>query len=216
MGLSDDVPGTSDETGERTVLNEASAHTSPEERHEATGFTIAAPITTDDPEVVTVPYEYDRAASSAPDRGDEILGRAIIPIADDDAAEGSEITVPKESTQAASLAEINVVGVHTSSASPTPPSEQSAPSASATDTDFIRRTAKQRKSDLCEYRATFLPLPKIIDRKPVFISRTTRDRLDRIVRLLGERGMSVSGLVENIALHHLAVHEADIEHWRKM
>jgi hypothetical protein len=45
--------------------------------------------------------------------------------------------------------------------------------------------------------------PRIEDRKPVFVSRHTRARLDRIVRLLGERGMSVSGLIENIALHHL-------------
>jgi hypothetical protein len=48
------------------------------------------------------------------------------------------------------------------------------------------------------------------------VSGAVRDRLDRIVRLLGERGMSVSGLIENIALHHLTIHEADIEHWRKM
>jgi hypothetical protein len=111
------------------------------------------------------------------------------------------------------------VGAHTS---PTQSSDQPAPSARGeeirptADSDSIRRTVKQRKSDLCEYRATFLPVPRIKDRKPVFVSGEVRDRLDRIVRLLGERGMSVSGLVENIALHHLAVHEADIEHWRKM
>jgi hypothetical protein len=61
-----------------------------------------------------------------------------------------------------------------------------------------------------------MPIPKIEDRKPVFVSRATRDRLDRIVRLLGERGMSVSGLIENIARHHLVIHETDIEYWRKM
>ena len=58
--------------------------------------------------------------------------------------------------------------------------------------------------------------PRIEDRKPVFVSRATRDRLDRIVRLLGERGMSVSGLIENIARNHLDTHEPDVEHWRRM
>jgi hypothetical protein len=110
------------------------------------------------------------------------------------------------------------VGAHTT---PTPQSDQSVPNTyedtcSTADTDPIRRTSKQRKNDLNEYRATFLPVPRIKDRKPVFVSSEVRDKLDRIVRLLGERGMSVSGLVENIALHHLSVHEADIEHWRKM
>jgi hypothetical protein len=106
--------------------------------------------------------------------------------------------------------------------SPTPPCDQHTPSAYGentrliTDSDPIRRTSKQRKSDLNEYRATFMNVPKIKNRKPVFVSGAVRDRLDRIVRLFGERGMSVSGLVENIALHHIAVYEADIEHWRKM
>jgi hypothetical protein len=84
------------------------------------------------------------------------------------------------------------------------------------DTDPARRTMKQRKSALDEYRRRYMPIPRIEDRKPVFVCRTTRDRLDRIVRLLGERGMSVSGLIENIARHHLDIHEADIEYWRKM
>ena len=63
---------------------------------------------------------------------------------------------------------------------------------------------------------TFLPVPSIEDRKPVFLSRSTRDALDRIVRMFGERKMSVSGLVENIARQHLAIYGEDIEAWRKL
>ena len=102
---------------------------------------------------------------------------------------------------------------------PTEPSEVPAstePPAQSTETADTRRTVKQRRSELDEYRRRFMQTPRIEDRKPVFISRSTRDRLDRIVRLLGERGMSVSGLVENLARHHLAAHESDIECWRKM
>ena len=81
----------------------------------------------------------------------------------------------------------------------------------------IRRiSGKQRRASLEEYKDTFLPVPSIEDRKPVFLSRSTRDALDRIVRMFGERKMSVSGLVENIARQHLATYGEDIEAWRKL
>ena len=81
----------------------------------------------------------------------------------------------------------------------------------------IRRiSGKQRRASLEEYKETFLPVPSIEDRKPVFLSRSTRDALDRIVRMFGERKMSVSGLVENIARQHLATYGEDIEAWRKL
>ena len=82
---------------------------------------------------------------------------------------------------------------------------------------IVRRiSGKQRRASLEEYKETFLPVPSIEDRKPVFLSRSTRDALDRIVRMFGERKMSVSGLVENIARQHLATYGEDIEAWRKL
>ncbi len=81
----------------------------------------------------------------------------------------------------------------------------------------VRRiSGKQRRASLEEYKEAFLPVPSIEDRKPVFLSRSTRDALDRIVRMFGERRMSVSGLVENIARQHLTTYEEDIEAWRKL
>ena len=79
-----------------------------------------------------------------------------------------------------------------------------------------RVSGKQRRASLEEYKAMFLPVPSIEDRKPVFLSRDTRDALDRIVSLFGSRRMSVSGLMENIARHHLATYREDIEAWRKL
>lgn len=82
---------------------------------------------------------------------------------------------------------------------------------------IIRRiSSKQRRLSLDEYRSTFLQVPKIADRKPVFVSHEVRDRLDRIVRYFGGRGMSVSGLVENLVRHHLTAYENDIDQWRKL
>ena len=81
----------------------------------------------------------------------------------------------------------------------------------------VRRiSGKQRRASLEEYRETFLPVPVIEDRKPIFLSRSTRDALDRIVRMFGGRKMSVSGLVENIARQHLAAYGEDIDAWRKL
>lgn len=81
----------------------------------------------------------------------------------------------------------------------------------------VRRiSGKQRRASLEEYKEAFLLVPSIEDRKPVFLSRSTRDALDRIVRMFGGRRMSVSGLVENIARQHFATYGEDIEAWRKL
>ena len=42
------------------------------------------------------------------------------------------------------------------------------------------------------------------------------DRLDRVVRILGGRRMSVLGIIENIVRHHLSLYEEDFEAWRKL
>jgi len=79
-----------------------------------------------------------------------------------------------------------------------------------------RVSNRQRKLSLDEYRSTFLQVPKIEDRKPVFVSCGVRDRLDEFVRKLGKRKMSVSGLLENIARQHLEIYSEDFEQWRKL
>jgi len=79
-----------------------------------------------------------------------------------------------------------------------------------------RISGKQRKESLEEYKETFLQPPKIEDRKPVFVSREVRDRLDEVVRKLGGRRMSVSGLVENLVRHHLLIYKEDFEAWKKL
>lgn len=93
------------------------------------------------------------------------------------------------------------------------------PSSGATEEVAIpqkRISSKQRKLSLDEYRTTFLQVPKITDRKPVFVSGEVRDSLDRIVRYFGGRGMSASGLVENLVRLHLETYREDIGQWRKL
>ena len=79
-----------------------------------------------------------------------------------------------------------------------------------------RVSGKQRRLSLEEYRITYLKVPVIIDRKPVFVSCEVRDRLEDYVRKLGGRKMSVSGLLENIARQHLETYDTDFEQWRKL
>ena len=79
-----------------------------------------------------------------------------------------------------------------------------------------RISSKQRKESLEEYRQAFLTVPKLEDRKPVFISREVRDELEEIVRKLGGRRMSVSGFIENLARHHLEIYRQDVEMWKKL
>ena len=68
---------------------------------------------------------------------------------------------------------------------------------------IISEEKMEKKEQTLDYRKTFLTAPKLEDRKPVFISRETRDSLDKIARRLGDRKMSVSGFLENMAKHHL-------------
>lgn len=83
-------------------------------------------------------------------------------------------------------------------------------------TPRCRVSSRQRRLSLDEYRTAFLQVPKIEDRKPIFVSCEIRDRLDEFVRKLGSRRMSVSGLLENIARQHLEIYSEEFEQWRKL
>lgn len=96
--------------------------------------------------------------------------------------------------------------------------EEAALKADAPEVRTIARriSGKQRRLSLEEYRTAYLQVPKITNRKPVFLSGEVRDRLDEIVRRLGGRGLSVSGLLENLARQHLIAYGNDIAQWRKL
>lgn len=136
----------------------------------------------------------------------------VVPVTDE-TSEHTAHTAPIPSAEPDESSDLPVVNADTADSRDSTDSIDTRPGA---DSDQTRRTVKQRRSDLDEYKRRYMQTPRIEDRKPVFVSRATRDRLDRIVRLLGERGMSVSGLIENIARHHLDTHEPEVEHWWKM
>ena len=79
-----------------------------------------------------------------------------------------------------------------------------------------RISHKQRQESLESYREAFLTHHKIIDRKAAYLSRSTWERLEFVVRRLGDYGANVSSFLECIALRHLEEYSEDIEHWRKL
>ena len=79
-----------------------------------------------------------------------------------------------------------------------------------------RVTNKQRRLSFEEYRSVYLPVPKIENRMPVFISASLRDELDKIARRLGGKRMSASGIVENMVKHHLITYGDELKEWYKL
>lgn len=77
-------------------------------------------------------------------------------------------------------------------------------------------SSKQRRLSLDEYGTVFLPVPKIDHPKPVFISESLRDELDKVARRLGGKRMSASGIVENMVKHHFGIYGEDMEQWFKL
>lgn len=79
-----------------------------------------------------------------------------------------------------------------------------------------RISHKQRQESLESYREAFLLPHKIIDRKATYLSRSTWERLEFVVRRLGDYGSNVSSFLECIALRHLEEYSEEIERWRKL
>ena len=79
-----------------------------------------------------------------------------------------------------------------------------------------RVSSKQRRLSFEEYRSVYLPVPKIENRMPVFISASLRDELDKITRRLGGKRMSASGIVENMVRHHLITYGDEMKEWYKL
>ena len=79
-----------------------------------------------------------------------------------------------------------------------------------------RVSSKQRRLSFEEYHSVYLPVPKIENRMPIFISASLRDELDKIARRLGGKRMSASGIVENMVKHHLITYGDELKEWYKL
>ena len=75
---------------------------------------------------------------------------------------------------------------------------------------------QQRKSDFAEFKATFLAPAKLVNRHPVNIEDDIWEQLERIARILGERGTTVASYINAVLADHLRAYSPDIEIWRKL
>lgn len=75
---------------------------------------------------------------------------------------------------------------------------------------------QQRKSDFAEFKATFLTPAKVVNRHPVNIEDDIWVQLERIARILGERGTTVASYINAVLSDHLRAYSPDIEIWRKL
>lgn len=75
---------------------------------------------------------------------------------------------------------------------------------------------QQRKSDFAEFKATFLSPAKLVKRHALNIEGDLWDQLERVSRILGDRGTTVSSYANAILAEHLKQYADDIEIWRKL
>ena len=69
-------------------------------------------------------------------------------------------------------------------------------------------TSRRRKGGTGDYRETYFQKVELADRQPLYVSRTTHEKLMRIVT--GGRKVTVSSYVENILLRHFEQFQDEI------
>ena len=75
---------------------------------------------------------------------------------------------------------------------------------------------QQRKSDFAEFKATFLAPAKLVNRHALNIEGDLWNQLERVSRILGDRGTTVSSYANAIIAEHLKQYADDTEIWRKL
>ena len=79
---------------------------------------------------------------------------------------------------------------------------------------------RRRKEQQESYKDTYFRRVDFSDRQPLYITRTTHEKLMMIVNLIGGRKATISSFVENVVLQHLESHREEInrlfdEHYTK-
>ncbi len=66
----------------------------------------------------------------------------------------------------------------------------------------VKEAARRKKNVPGDYRETYFMRVDLTDRQPLYVSRTTHEKLMKIVTVIGGRKATVSSYVENILLRH--------------
>lgn len=80
----------------------------------------------------------------------------------------------------------------------------------------IREATRRKKSTPADYQEIYFQKIELPDRQPIYVSRSTHEKLMKIVRVIGERKATISSYVETIILHHFEQYQDEInELYRK-
>ena len=71
-------------------------------------------------------------------------------------------------------------------------------------------TPRKRRNSPGDYRETYFQKVELTDRQPLYVSRTTHEKLMRIVTVIGGRKVTVSSYVENILTRHFEQYQDEI------
>ena len=72
-------------------------------------------------------------------------------------------------------------------------------------------TPRKRRNSPGDYRETYFRKVELTDRQPLYVSRTTHEKLMRIVTVIGGRKVTVSSYVENILKNRFS-HDDNLLH----
>jgi hypothetical protein len=75
---------------------------------------------------------------------------------------------------------------------------------------------QQRKLDFADFKETYLMPSKLMKRHSVNIEESVWEQLERVARILGDRGSNVGSYINAILSEHLNLYASDIEVWRKL
>ena len=90
-----------------------------------------------------------------------------------------------------------------------PVKKQEMPSA-AREEKAVKEPVRRKKNAPSDYRATYFMRVDLTDRQPLYVSRTTHEKLMKIVTVIGGRKATVSSYVENILLRHFEQFQDEI------
>ena len=79
-----------------------------------------------------------------------------------------------------------------------------------------RMGKQQRKSDFADFKETYLMPSKLTKRHSVNIEESVWEQLERVARILGDRGSNVGSYINAILSEHLKIYASEIEVWRKL
>ena len=74
----------------------------------------------------------------------------------------------------------------------------------------IREATRRKKSSPADYRETYFQKMELPDRQSIYVSRSTHEKLMKIVMVIGERKATVSSYVETIILNHFDQYQDEI------